>query len=102
MQTRTAQAPPHPADPTTTSTPGEASMVIAVAIAIGFGLLILVRMLRSYLFVCRPNELLVIAGKKHALPSGERANYTVIQAGMHWRVPVMQTVSRMDIRLIPI
>jgi flotillin len=63
---------------------------------------VFVRMLRTFLFVCRPNELLVVAGKKHKLPSGEEANYTVIQAGMHWRVPVMQTVARMDIRLIPI
>ena len=100
MQSHTGQNPPHPAaEP---SGAGEAFLVITVAFFLAVALLVFVRMLRQFLFVCRPNELLVVAGKKHKLPSGEEANYTVIQAGMHWRVPVMQTVARMDIRLIPI
>jgi len=72
------------------------------ALAVAFGLLVFLALLRRFLFVCRPNELLVVAGKKHKLASGESANYTVIQAGSHWRVPFLQTVSRMDIRLMPI
>jgi flotillin len=99
MQSHTGQNPPHPAEP---SGSGEAFLVVTVAFFLAVALLVFVRMLRTFLFVCRPNELLVVAGKKHKLPSGEEANYTVIQAGMHWRVPVMQTVARMDIRLIPI
>jgi flotillin len=76
-------------------------VVIGVALAVAVGLLVFLALLRRFLFVCRPNELLVIAGKKHALPSGEAANYTVIQSGSHWRVPFLQTVSRMDLRLMP-
>jgi len=77
-------------------------MVIVSAVVVAIGLLIFLALLRRFLFVCRPNELLVVAGKKHRLPSGESANYTVIQAGSHWRVPFLQTVARMDIRLMPI
>jgi len=76
--------------------------VMVGALVLAIGLLVFLSLLRKYLFVCRPNELLVVAGKKHRLPSGESANYTVVQAGFHWRVPFMQTVSRMDIRLMPI
>ncbi|MGD0526576.1 MAG: SPFH domain-containing protein [Polyangiaceae bacterium] len=76
-------------------------IVIGVALAVSVGLLVFLALLRRFLFVCRPNELLVIAGKKHTLPSGEAANYTVIQSGSHWRVPFLQTVSRMDLRLMP-
>jgi len=76
--------------------------VIVSAVAVAIGLLVFLALLRRFLFVCRPNELLVVAGKKHRLQSGESANYTVIQAGSHWRVPFLQTVSRMDIRLMPI
>jgi flotillin len=76
-------------------------VVVGVALAVAVGLLVFLALLRRFLFVCRPNELLVIAGKKHALPSGEAANYTVIQSGSHWRVPFLQTVSRMDLRLMP-
>ena len=76
-------------------------VVVGVALAVAMGLLVFLALLRRFLFVCRPNELLVIAGKKHSLPSGEAANYTVIQSGSHWRVPFLQTVSRMDLRLMP-
>ncbi|HEY3815579.1 MAG TPA: SPFH domain-containing protein [Polyangiaceae bacterium] len=76
-------------------------IVVGVALAVAVGLLVFLALLRRFLFVCRPNELLVVAGKKHTLPSGEAANYTVIQSGSHWRVPFLQRVSRMDLRLMP-
>ena len=79
----------------------ELASVATFAGAAAVALLIAVTLLRRFLFVCRPNELLVVAGKTHTLPSGEKVNYTVIQAGSHWRVPFVQTVSRMDIRLMP-
>ncbi|HEY6463978.1 MAG TPA: flotillin family protein, partial [Polyangiaceae bacterium] len=82
--------------------PPEVVVVVGVALAAAVVLLVWLALLRRFLYVCRPNELLVIAGKKHRLPTGESSNYTVIQAGSHWRVPFMQTVARMDIRLIPI
>jgi flotillin len=84
--------------------PGDMQELVAVATGAGVVallLLVAVTLLRRFLFVCRPNELLVVAGKTHTLPSGETVNYTVIQAGSHWRIPFVQTVSRMDIRLMP-
>jgi flotillin len=86
--------------------PGDPEMqqlvvVVSGALAVALVLLVFFAMLRRLLYVCRPNELLVIAGKKHKLPSGESANYTVIQSGSHWRMPFLQTVSRMDLRLMP-
>jgi flotillin len=86
-----------PGDPETQ----ELVVVVCVAVAVAVVLLVFLAMVRRLLYVCRPNELLVVAGKKHTLPSGESANYTVIQAGSHWRVPFLQTVSRMDLRLMP-
>lgn len=78
------------------------ALVGGSALAVALALLVFLALLRRFLFVCRPNELLVVAGKRHKLPSGDWANYTVILAGAHWRVPFLQTVSRMDIRLMPI
>ncbi|HXX67000.1 MAG TPA: SPFH domain-containing protein [Polyangiaceae bacterium] len=77
-------------------------LVAAVALGLAVALLVGFALLRRLLFVCRPNELLVVSGKNHRLPSGEIANYTVIQAGSHWRIPFLQSVARMDIRLVPI
>jgi flotillin len=82
--------------------PKQLVFVVGVALGVAVVLLIGIAFLRRFLYVCRPNELLVVAGKKHRLPSGETANYTVIQAGSHWRLPFVQSVSRMDIRLVPI
>jgi flotillin len=82
--------------------PKQLAVVVVVALGLAVSLLIVIALLRRFLFVCRPNELLVVAGKKHRLPTGETANYTVIQAGSHWRMPFVQSVSRMDIRLVPI
>jgi flotillin len=78
------------------------STVVALASLFVVGLLFLVGLIRSQLFICRPNELLIISGKKHRLANGESANFTVILAGMHLRIPFLQKVDRMDLRVIPI
>ncbi len=83
----------------------DADGVRAVAIlAAGFALalLFIIYMWRAFLYICRPNEVLVVSGKRTVLPSGETLNFAVIQAGRHWRIPFIQTVNRMDVRLIPI
>jgi flotillin len=97
VQTTAAQTAP----PSDAAEMQQMIVVMSVAFAVAVGLLVFLALLRRFLYVCRPNELLVIAGKKHRLPSGESANYTVIQSGFHWRVPFLQTVSRMDLRLMP-
>ncbi len=86
-----------PADDT-----NELVIVGGSAVAIALVILVFIALLRSFLYICRPNELLVVSGKRHRLPTGEWSNYTVIQAGSHWRIPVAQTVARMDIRIVPI
>jgi flotillin len=82
--------------------PLEVFLVIGVGVGLAVVVLLGLAILRRFLSVCRPNELLVVSGKKHRLSSGEAANYTVIQAGSLWRVPFLQIVARMDIRLVPI
>lgn len=82
--------------------PGSFALVAGMAGAFALGLLLLLALLRSHLFICRPNELLIVSGKKHRLASGEEVNFTVILAGSHLRIPFLQKVDRMDLRLIPI
>jgi flotillin len=73
-------------------------LAFLASLALMFGLVLF----RRFLFICKPNGMLVVSGKKTALPSGETLNFSVILAGNHWRTPFVQTVSRMDLRLIPI
>ncbi len=79
-----------------------ATAVVVMAAIFVVGLLVLVGLIRRYLYICRPNELLVVSGKKHRLPNGETANFTAILAGTHFRVPFLQMVDRMDLRIIPV
>ena len=45
-----------------------------LAAAFVVGLLVLVWMLRQFLYICRPNELLVVSGMSHRTSSGEQTN----------------------------
>ncbi|HKA86934.1 MAG TPA: SPFH domain-containing protein [Haliangiales bacterium] len=81
---------------------GGVGAVAALAVVFALFLLFFIYMWRAFLYICRPNEVLVVSGKRTVLPGGETLNFAVIQAGRHWRVPFVQTVNRMDVRLIPI
>src|SRR5262244_2938922 len=72
-----------------------------VALVSAGGLLTTLAIARSLLFICRPNEILVVSGKKHKSTGGV-SNFSVIRAGVHWRVPLLQNVYRLDARLMPI
>ena len=76
--------------------------VVMLAAVFVVGLLVFVWMLRQFLYICRPNELLVVSGKSHRTNHGEATTFTVVLAGTHFRIPFLQTVDRMDLRLIPI
>jgi flotillin len=71
-----------------------------VAVIGAFGLVLLV--LRSFLFVCRPNEILVFSGRKHTLPDGTTSGYKILHGGRGLRTPFLESVSRMDMRLFAV
>jgi flotillin len=81
---------------------GQATAIVLLAALFVIGLLFLLGLVRSHLYICRPNEMLIISGKKHRLANGETANFTAILAGTHLRIPFLQKVDRMDLRIIPI
>jgi len=66
------------------------------------GLLALTALLRSFLYVCRPNEILIFAGRSYKRPDGAEVGYRVVFGGRAWRVPVIESVERMDMRTVPI
>lgn len=91
-------------EPAMTGLAGDNKFQLVLLLAAGFvvGLLVLVALLRQFLYICRPNELLVVAGKRHRMANGEYVNSTVVLAGAHFQLPFLQTVTRMDLRVIPI
>jgi flotillin len=58
-----------------------------------------VAIVRSFVFICRPNEILIFAGRRHTLADGSSVGYKVVHQGASLRVPLLETVSRMDMRI---
>jgi flotillin len=73
-----------------------------VGSGLGFGVLAAAVMLKQYIYVCRPNEILIFSGRERALPDGTRVGYRVVHGGTSFRVPLLEKVDRMDLTTIPI
>ena len=92
-----------------------ASAAIAAAV-VAFGMLIFLLLLRSFLHICQPNEVLIFTGRKR-VKNGVDLGPTVIMPhgrsdqpeehagggrGRMWRIPVLERVDRMDMRNLSI
>jgi flotillin len=77
-----------------------AVLVAAVAIVVAFGVFLL--LLRSFVFICKPNEILVFSGRRHVLPDGTTSGYKILHGGRGFRTPFLESVSRMDMRLFAV
>lgn len=78
---------------------GTAFVILGSALGLLIGGSICVSVLRSFLRICRPNEILIFSGRKHTLPDGATVGYKVLRRGWGFRTPVLETVSTMDMRL---
>jgi flotillin len=72
---------------------------IAASLAVVIAFSILIAILRRFIFICRPNEILIFSGRKHTLPDGSSTGYKVVRRGWGVRLPILETVSTMDMRL---
>ena len=72
------------------------------AAGIGIGLLLLFFIMRKFLYICRPNEVLIFSGGQRKLADGSSVGFRVIFGGRAWRVPIIERVDRMDMTTIPI
>src|SRR5579872_5838730 len=88
-------APPEPPpfDPTDLMQ----ALVIGGGVLIAF--VILVMMLSRFLNICPPSQILVFSGRKHKLPDGSTVGFKVLHGGRGFRVPLLEQVSKMDVRL---
>lgn len=75
-------------------------LIAAVGVVVLFGLTLVI--LRRFLFICRPNEILVFSGRTHTLSDGTRSGYKILHGGRGVRLPFLEAVSPMDMRLFPV
>ena len=67
-----------------------------------FGILLLgffavVAVIKRVLYVCQPNEVLIFSGRPRAAGNGKVAGYRNIRGGRAIRIPLFETVDRLDL-----
>jgi flotillin len=75
-------------------------LIGAVGVVVLLGIVIWI--ISKFLVICKPNEIVVISGRKHQLQDGTTVGYKVLHGGRGFRVPMLEEVNRMDMRLIPV
>lgn len=75
-------------------------MTEAILALVGIGvvaLAALVLIIKNVLYVCQPNEVLIFSGRQRRTPDGKLFGYRVIRGGRAVRIPLFETVDRMDL-----
>jgi flotillin len=75
---------------------------LCAASAVGFGLLMAVAIAKQFLFICRPDEVLIFSGQKRTMADGSEVGYRLVFGGRTIRVPLLERVDAMDLSTIPL
>lgn len=59
-------------------------------------------LVNKFMFICRPNEVLIFSGRKYPAPGGGTVGFKVVTGGRAFRMPVVERVDRMDMTIMPI
>lgn len=80
------------------------SLIAAVLVGGGLAsaLVVLVAVLKSFLYICKPNEILIFSGRQYQLEDGSSMGYRIVTGGRALRIPLFETIERMDLTTIPI
>ncbi len=58
--------------------------------------------IQRFVYICRPDEILIFSGRENAMTDGRTTGFRVLQGGWGFRRPIVETVERMDISLISV
>lgn len=78
---------------------------VLTAPLIGMGVLgafLIIWCIKSFMQICNPNEILVLSGRKHRTKEGQEVGYRVIFGGRTIVIPILETVTRMDVTTMPV
>ncbi len=57
---------------------------------------------KSFLCICKPNEVLVISGRKWRNEDGQEVGYRVLAGGRAIRIPILETIDRLNVNTMPV
>jgi flotillin len=79
---------------------------LAMVLGSGVGVVLLIvgalLVIKKLLFVCGPHEILVFSGRASKLTDGSGSNFKILHGGRGFRIPLLEVVRRMDMRLFPV
>lgn len=78
------------------------SFVFSVGGITFVGFLFLLLFIKKLLIICHPNEIVILSGRKRALPDGSIVGYRIIRGGRALRIPIIEKAARMSLEVIPI
>lgn len=67
-----------------------------------FFLLVIAWFIKAFLCICKPNEVVILCGRKRRTKEGQDVGYRVLVGGRSIRIPIVETVKRMDVTTRPI
>ena len=62
----------------------------------------LAALIKASLRICKPNEMLIISGRKYKQDSGKEVGYRVVFGGRAFVLPIIERVEKMDMTTMPI
>ena len=79
-------------------------MEFLLIVAVSFALLLvaLVVLVKTNLFICQPNQVLIFSGRQRSTADGRNVGYRVIKGGRAFRIPLLERVDQLDLRTIPL
>jgi len=69
----------------------------AIVFVLFVGFVAAVLVIKRVLYVCQPNEVLIFSGRRRTTRDGRIAGYRIIRGGRGIRIPLFETVDRMDL-----
>ncbi|MBV8759552.1 MAG: flotillin family protein [Deltaproteobacteria bacterium] len=73
------------------------NLIAVGAVAIVGSLIVLAMILSRIIYICPPNEVLIFSGGHRKLDDGRTIGYRVVQGGRGVRIPLIESVDRMDL-----
>ena len=80
-------------------------LAVSLPLLLGAGTVLtvlLIWFLKSCLCICKPNEVVVLSGRKHKRKNGQEVGYRVLTGGRSIRIPILETVKRIDVTIMPV
>ncbi len=74
---------------------------LPVALGI-FVTILVIWFLNACLCICKPNEVVVLSGRKRKTKTGQEVGYRVITGGRSIRIPILETIKRIDVTTMPV